>query len=52
MKWEDINNVIKWTLENGTHLDVSDIYLIEKATDDCYRYLMSLGLLTPTDIIL
>jgi len=43
MKWEDVNKVIKWTIENGTHLDVSDIYLIEKATDDCHGYLMSLA---------
>ena len=39
MKWEDVNKVIKWTLKNSMHLDVSDIYLIEKATDDCHGYL-------------
>lgn len=40
MEWEDVREVIKWTLQNAKHLDISDVYLIEKATDDCHLVLM------------
>lgn len=48
MKWEDVNKVIKWTLQNAKHLDISDVYLIEKATDNCHLALSQNAVLTST----
>lgn len=36
MKWEEVNQVIKWTLKNAKYLELDDTYLIEKATDICH----------------
>ena len=40
MKWEDVYDVIKWTLANAKYLNSDDLYLIEKETDKCHLYLM------------
>ena len=39
--WEEINYVIKWTLENIKYLDHKDTYDIEKETDNCHGLIMN-----------
>lgn len=36
MKWEDVRDVIKWTLANAKYLEPDDLYLIEKEVDKCH----------------
>jgi len=40
LAWEEINNVIKWTLKNVKHLNEADTYEIEKETDKCHLLVM------------
>jgi hypothetical protein len=39
VSWEEINWAIKYTLLHFKHLELDDLYLIEKATDDCFLYI-------------
>lgn len=49
MEWEDVNNIIKRTLENAKHLEPDDTYLIEKATDNCHLLMMKSKLTNKVD---
>ena len=43
LSWGEVNDVIKWTLENARHLEYTDVYDIEKATDNCHLMIMKNG---------
>lgn len=41
MKWEDVKDVLKWTLKHARYLDPDeDPYLIEKEVDKCHLAMM------------
>jgi hypothetical protein len=41
MRWEDVKDVMKWTLKHAKHLDPDeDPHLLEKEIDNCHLAMM------------